>query len=110
MARYHLLSKTVDILAAGDATVDFGPESYTNVCENIALWLDGGSATWTVNFNGAASASTGNYAAGVAKKVYTEAGPLATMVTYPSVKLHNAGGNTITVTATWTALIRQDNG
>jgi hypothetical protein len=109
MARYHLNSVKVNIPANGTINVPFGPESSSNVCENISLWLEGqGVATWTIKLNGVATANTGAFVAGVAKKVWTEAGPLATMVTYPSVDLTNAAASSVLVV--WTALIRQDNG
>jgi hypothetical protein len=111
MARYHLTETVATVPAGGTFTVPFGPESQTNVCENVALWLEGESLTaWTVKFNNVSSASTGAYTGGVAKKVYTEAGPLATMRTYPSVLLSNGGGAPVKVTVIWTALVRQDNG
>jgi hypothetical protein len=109
--RYHLNSVKVTVPAGAKRVVDFGPESQSNVCENIAMWMDGqGVPAWTVRLNGIATAATGAYAGGVASKVWTEAGPLATMLTYPSVELNNTGGSAVTVTVIWTALIRQVNG
>lgn len=109
--RYHL-NKVVIVVPAGlKRVVDFGPESSTNVCENIALWFEGDAlAAWTVQLNNVATASTGAYTGGVAKKVWTEAGPLATMLTYPSVELNNTAITDVKLTVVWTALIRQVHG
>lgn len=107
--RYHLKSYNVVVPALTTVNFPFGAESFDNVCENIALWIEGSGCTWTVKYNGVTSASTGAYIAGVAKKVFTEAGPLATMITYPSVDIL-AGATDARIVLTWVSLIRQVNG
>ena len=109
MARYHLNSVTRSIAAAGTSTIDFGPESITNCVENVALWLSGDAVQCSIRLNGQ-QVTTHNYNKSYPEKVWTEAGPLPTMITYPSVVLTNAGGASATVTVTWCALVRQDNG
>ena len=106
--RYHNNVKTIVIPAGGSITVDYGPETNYNVSENIALWLEGGAVTYTVNYNTVATSNTGSYAGGVAKKIFTEAGPIAISSTYPSVTLAGVAG--VAVNVSWLGLIRQVNG